>query len=107
MQFEEACKEATLTALSNVNTIDKMLGQLEDFDGLTDNSLWGSIQSKLIALKKDYEQASLVLQDAITESENTEDTLDNIIGVLRNSISELLLSGHGHTISINVSPTIH
>lgn len=109
MQYQEACKDSANKALVNMNIIDSLIEEVEDFDGLVESPLWGSIQEKLIALKEDYQLVPAIFEDAILEADSATETdegfeeiLNQVTSQLRGELSSILLNTNNRSLSINV-----
>lgn len=115
MQYIESCKQASEAAKTNLTMIKDLLEELEDFDGLVDSPLWGTLQEKLISLREGYQLATELFENTIQEAEEEESTdidsvLDELTSKLRGELSDILLTTGSRSIWVNVevSPnTLH
>jgi hypothetical protein len=119
MQYEEVCKESVVALAANQVLINSLLEELEDFDGLVENPIWGEIQVKLLELRELYSEAPLVINKVLKELEREEEKVkvdyDAIAGGLADVIYDHLediegvLEDKQIRVSVEVSPkeTLH
>lgn len=113
MQYAEACKEAIQATQVNLGVIESLLEELEDFDGLVDSPLWGSLQEKLIGIQQEYKLAANEFEKAILEAteeseQEIDDVLTQVTEQLRGELASILATAAGGKaiqINVEVSPT--
>ena len=115
MQEIAALEEAQIRIVDTISIIENIMGELEGFDKLIEHPIWGKLQSNLILLKSDYQDATTLISGAklLDESDDPIDSgnyfdeiMESVEARLKPQLSDLLLGGASSvTISVQVNPS--
>lgn len=114
MQEILALEQAQVRIVDTISVIESIMGELEDFDKLCEHPIWGKLQTNLILLKSDYQDATTLISgakmldesDPIDNGNYFDEIMESVEANLKPKLADLLLDGASSvTVSVHVNPT--